>query len=101
MSGIEGVRLLLRIMAWERTVFAPIFACDIDALPLNEMSRQANPRMFIVECAQRETRIEEAEQPVKGSFIATVRRGGEENEMALRIIGKALQKLEPLLPALM
>ena len=60
-SGIERVRLLLCIMAWERTVFAPIFASDIYALPLNEMSCQANPRIFIVERAQRESRIEEAE----------------------------------------
>ena len=54
MSGIERVRLLGCLMARERAVFAPIASSDIDALPLNEMASQANPRIFIVQCTQRD-----------------------------------------------
>ena len=44
--------------------------------------------------------IEQAQQPVECRLVAAVRRGGEQNEMALAILGKPLEQFEALLPAL-
>ena len=42
-----------------------------------------------------------AEQPVESGLISTVWRSGQENEMALLILGKPFEQFKPLLPALM
>ena len=44
--------------------------------------------------------IEQAEQPIEGRLVAAVRRGGQQDQVALRVLGKTLEQLEPLLPAL-
>ena len=52
---IGGIDLSVRR---EHALFAPILACDVDAAPLHEVSREPYPRRFVVQLCSVKPRIE-------------------------------------------
>ena len=64
-------------------------------------ARRMRAASVVEPSAPAKSRIEQAEQPVERRLVAAVRRRGQQEQVALMVLGQALQQLEALLAALM
>ena len=100
-GAAELVRHFLRFAAREDVAVAPLG--DVGTPPLDEVAREAfaKPRALRARDFRQALEVagEQAQQPVEGSVIAAVRRGGEHHEMPRRAVGQPPEQLVPLMPA--
>src|SRR5580704_15425147 len=87
-------------MSREYSTFAPVSARDIGSLALDQVTCEPNPESIVIESADSEARVKQPKQPLEGRLIPAVGRGGQENEVALLILGQAAQEFESLLTPL-
>ena len=101
-GSAELVREFLRLATREEVALVPLR--DVGPPPLDEVIREALAETFALPAGglrqSLEVRGEQAEQPVEGSVVATVRSRGEQDEVLGCVVGQAPEQLVPLMPAL-
>ncbi|HXF89855.1 MAG TPA: GGDEF domain-containing protein [Xanthobacteraceae bacterium] len=81
----EVVRGFSRFVLGKCSSLAPVPAHDIDPPPLHKVAREPDACGISVECAVRELFIEKAQQATESRFVAAVRGGRQQDQMALAV----------------
>ena len=96
MIRCECVGAFLGIVSRENAVLAPFASSNVNAATLDKVSSKAYARSFVVECPDAEALSSNLSNG-QSLLVATVRGCCEQEQVALAILGEALQELETLL----
>ena len=84
-------------MAREGPLFSPVSPGDVDAPSLHEVASETDAGGLAVKRDAGEFVIEQAEQAIECGLVTAVRRRGQQEQVALLVLGQSLQKLKALL----
>jgi hypothetical protein len=100
MFSTEVIRTLCCFVPGEYAIFSPISASDVNALPLDQVTRKSNPGRFIVQSTKHEAWIEQPKKSIKRGLVAAMRSGSQQDHVAFSVRSQTPKELKPLLTSL-